>query len=194
MNNIPLVLASSSPYRRELLLRLRLSFDCVSPNCDETSLKGEAASTLAARLALLKAKTVAKAHPDALIISSDQVVEANGELLGKPGGHAEAVEQLSQLAGKMAIFYTSLCLLNAHTGQAQQSVEPVEVQFKPLSAATIEAYLRAEQPYDCAGAFKSEGLGTILLESIQSQDPTTLIGLPLIRLCQFLEHEGVQLV
>jgi MAF protein len=194
MNNIPLILASSSPYRRELLGRLRLSFDCVSPNCDETAQNGEKAADLAGRLALLKSQTVAESHPNALIIGSDQVVECDGELLEKPGNHIAAVEQLSKLSAKTACFHTSLCLLNSASGKAQQSVEIVKVQFKPLSAAKIDAYLRAEQPYDCAGAFKSEGLGTILLESIESQDPSTLIGLPLIRLCQFLENEGIELI
>ncbi|MBN4050504.1 septum formation inhibitor Maf [Gammaproteobacteria bacterium AH-315-M22] len=194
MNNITLILASSSPYRRELLSRLRLPFHCISPNCDETPLNHESATDLAARLALLKAKTIAKLHPDALIIGSDQTVESDGELFGKPLNHASAVAQLGKLAGKIVHFHTSLCLLNAISGQSQQSIETVEVTFKPLSQATIEAYLKAEQPYDCAGAFKSEGLGNILFESIQSQDPTALIGLPLIRLCQFLENEGIKLV
>ena len=193
MNNIPLVLASSSPYRRQLLSRLRRPFDCIAPHCDESPLEGELAMDLAARLALLKAKTVAEMRPNALIIGSDQVLEANGALLGKPGSHAAAVHQLRQLSGKTVLFHTSICLLNAVTGQSQQSIESVTVCFRPLSDATIEAYLSAEQPYDCAGAFKSEGLGTILLASIQSQDPTALIGLPLIRLSQFLEQEGVRL-
>lgn len=194
MNAIPLVLASSSPYRRELLSRLRLPFDSISPDCGETPLKNESATDLANRLALLKTQTVAKLQPNALIIGSDQVVEYNGELLGKPGNHAAATAQLSKLSGNTVKFHTSLCLLNAATGHAQQSVETVTVTFKSLSSGTIDAYLKAEQSYDCAGAFKSEGLGTILLESIQSDDPTTLIGLPLIRLCQFLEKEGVRLV
>ncbi len=194
MNNIPLVLASSSPYRRQLLSRLRQPFDWVAPNCDESALEGELAIDLAARLALLKAKTVAETRQDALIIGSDQVLEANGTLLGKPGKHTAAVHQLRQLSGKIVLFHTSICLLNAVTGHSQQSVESVTVRFRPLSDVTIEAYLSAEQPYDCAGAFKSEGLGSILLESVQSQDPTALIGLPLIRLSQFLEQEGVRLI
>lgn len=194
MNDIPLILASSSPYRHALLSRLRRPFGCISPDCDETALENEHATDLATRLALLKAQTVAKARPDALIIGSDQVLEANGDLLGKPGNHAKAIEQLSQLSGKTVLFHTSLCLLNAISGQAQESVETVEVKFKSLPPETIEAYLRAEQPYDCAGAFKSEGLGIILLKSIKSEDPTTLIGLPLIRLCEFLQKESVHLI
>ncbi len=194
MNDIALILASSSPYRRQLLSRLRLAFTCISPNCDETPINNESATDLAVRLALLKAKTIAKSHPQALIIGSDQVVESDGELFGKPSSHTVAVAQLSKLAGKTVQFHTSLCLLNAISGQRQQATETVTVTFKPLSQTIIEAYLKAEQPYNCAGAFKSEGLGTMLLESIQSQDPTALIGLPLIRLCQFLENEGIKLV
>jgi len=194
MNDKALLLASSSPYRRQLLSRLRLEFTCISPNCDETPINNELATDLAARLALLKAETIAKLHPQALIIGSDQVVESDGELFGKPLNHAAAVAQLSKLAGKTVQFHTSLCLLNALSGQIQQAIETTAVTFKPLSQTTIEAYLKAEQPYDCAGAFKSEGLGSILFESIQSQDPTALIGLPLIRLCQFLENEGIKLV
>jgi len=194
MNDITLILASSSPYRRELLSRLRLPFICIAPNCEETPLNNEPAIDLANRLALLKAKIIAKSHPEALIIGSDQVVESDGELFGKPLNHAAAVAQLSKLAGKTVQFHTSLCLLNALSCQIQQAIETTAVTFKPLSQTTIEAYLKAEQPYNCAGAFKSEGLGAILLESIQSQDPTALIGLPLIRLCQFLENENIKLV
>ncbi len=194
MNDIALILASSSPYRRDLLSRLRLPFHCISPNCDESPLNDESAIDLATRLALLKAKTIAKSHPQALIIGSDQVVESDGKLFGKPCDHVSAVAQLSELAGKTVHFHTSLCLLNATSGLRQQAIETVAVTFKPLSQAIIEAYLKTEQPYNCAGAFKSEGLGTMLLESIQSQDPTALIGLPLIRLCQFLENENIKLV
>ena len=194
MNHLPLILASSSAYRRALLARLGLPFDCVTPDCNETPLENESAPALAARLALLKAKTVAKTHPEALIIGSDQVAAFNNSVLGKPGDHPNAVAQLSKLAGKTVYFYTALALLNAKTGVFHQTVETVEVKFKPLSPATIDAYLHAEKPYDCAGAFKSEGLGIILFEHIRSDDPTALIGLPLIKLCQFLEKEGVNLV
>ena len=194
MNTQRLILASSSPYRRELLSRLQLEFDCISPDCDETALENESPQAMAGRLAALKAQTVAKNQPNALIIGSDQVVESESQILRKPGDHARSFAQLSQLSGKIVNFHAGLCLFDAKTGQSHLAVETVEVKFKPLSAETIESYLKAEEPYDCAGSFKSEGLGISLFEYIRSDDPTTLVGLPLIRLCQFLELEDVKIV
>ncbi len=194
MSQLPLILASSSVYRRELLSRLKLEFNYISPNCDENRLPNESAYDLAGRLSGLKAQTVAKNHPNALVIGSDLVLESDSDILGKPGNHGASVAQLSRLSGKIVTFYAGLCLLNTKTGITQLAVETVEVKFKQLNAQTIENYLRDEQPYDCAGSFKSEGLGISLFEYIRSDDPTTLIGLPLIRLCEFLECENIKLV
>lgn len=189
----PLVLGSTSRYRRELLQRLNLPFDVAAPDVDETPLPGEAPRALALRLALAKARAVAQQHPEAVVIGSDQVADLAGEPLGKPGLHERAVEQLSQMRGQTVIFQTALAVVCMATGFEQVDLAPVEVKFRDLSDAEIERYLRAEQPYDCAGSAKSEGLGIALLDAIHSDDPTALIGLPLIRTCRMLRAAGLVL-
>ncbi len=186
----PLILASSSPFRRELLAKLGLPFQCDSPEIDETPRPGETAEALVERLAEAKARAVAERHPDALIIASDQVALLDGRILGKPGDHAGAVEQLRAASGKVVRFFTSLALLDAESGRLQCEVVPFAVHFRPLEEAQIENYLRREQPYQCAGAFKSEGLGIALFEKLEGDDPNTLVGLPLIRLVRMLEAAG----
>ncbi len=189
----PLVLGSSSRYRRELLERLRLPFAVASPDTDETPLPGESPRDLALRLALAKAHAVAAQHPGALVIGSDQVADLAGESLGKPGDHVRATQQLLRMSGQTVIFQTAVAVVCPATGFEQADIAPVEVRFRTLDAATIERYLRAEQPYDCAGSAKSEGLGIALLESIVSDDPTALVGLPLIRTCRMLRAAGLVL-
>ena len=186
-----LILGSTSPYRRELMLRLRLPFDVVSPDVDETPLAGEAPRALALRLALAKARAVAAMHPNAVVIGSDQVADLDGEPLGKPGTHARATEQLQRMRGKTVVFQTAVAVVCLDTGFSQVELAQVNVKFRNLGDAEIERYLRAETPYDCAGSAKSEGLGIALLESIDSDDPTALVGLPLIRTCQMLRAAGV---
>jgi MAF protein len=190
----PLVLASTSRYRKELLQRLGLPFETASPAADETPLAGETPEQLVRRLAEAKARAVAKRFPDALIIGSDQVAVAEGVILGKPGTHSVAKEQLCAVSGKRVSFLTGLCLLNAGTGRAQVEVVPFDVCFRKLTEAQIEAYLRKEQPYDCAGSFKSEGLGITLFEKLEGDDPNALVGLPLIRLIAMLDAEGVDVL
>ena len=189
----PLVLGSTSRYRRELLQRLNLPFDVAAPDVDETPLPGEAPRALALRLALAKAHAVAKLHPDAVVIGSDQVADLAGEPLGKPGEHERAVLQLRQMRGQTVVFQTAVAVVCSATGFEQVDLAPVEVTFRDLSDQEIERYLRAEQPYDCAGSAKSEGLGIALLDAIQSDDPTALIGLPLIRTCRMLRAAGLVL-
>ena len=189
-----LILASTSRYRRELLERLRLPFQVVSPEVDETPLPDEAPAALAIRLALAKAVAVARQFPEAVVIGSDQVANLNGQPLGKPGNHARAALQLQQMQGQKVIFHTAVAVVCQQSGFAQHLMADVEVRFRPLDAFEIEHYLHAEQPYDCAGSAKSEGLGIALLESIHSDDPTALIGLPLIRLCDLLRAAGVSLL
>ena len=189
----PLILGSTSPYRRELLSRLRLPFETASPNVDETPTPGEAPRDLALRLALAKAQEVAKRHPDAIVIGSDQVADLNGQPLGKPGAHERAVAQLQQMRNQTVLFQTAVAVVCQTSGFAQTELAAIEVRFRDLSDAEIERYLRAEQPYDCAGSAKSEGLGIALLESIDSDDPTALIGLPLIRTCRMLRAAGLLL-
>ncbi len=189
----PLILGSTSPYRRELLSRLRLPFETASPNVDETPTPGEAPRELALRLALAKAQEVAKRHPDAIVIGSDQVADLNGHPLGKPGTHERAVAQLQQMRNQTVIFQTAVAVVCQTSGFAQTELAAIEVRFRDLSDAEIERYLRAEQPYDCAGSAKSEGLGIALLDAIVSDDPTALIGLPLIRTCRLLRAAGVTL-
>jgi septum formation protein len=185
----PLILASTSRYRRELLERLRLPFGTVAPEVDETPLPGETPAVLAQRLALAKAQAVARAHPQAVVIGSDQVADLQGQCLGKPGQHERAVAQLRAMRGRDVIFQTAVALVAP--GLVQQELAQVRVRFRDLSDEEIERYLHAEQPYDCAGSAKSEGLGIALLESIDSDDPTALIGLPLIRTCRLLRLAGV---
>lgn len=189
----PLILGSTSPYRRELLSRLRLPFETASPNVDETPTPGEAPRELALRLALAKAQEVAKRHPDAIVIGSDQVADLNGHPLGKPGTHERAVAQLQQMRNQTVLFQTAVAVVCQTSGFAQTELAAIEVRFRDLSDAEIERYLRAEQPYDCAGSAKSEGLGIALLDAIVSDDPTALIGLPLIRTCRLLRAAGVAL-
>ncbi len=186
-----LVLASSSRYRRELLERLGLHFKAASPQCDETPLAGEAAPDTASRLSILKARSLQKRFPDALIIGADQVASSAGERLGKPGDHATAARQLRSLSGKAADFHTAVALLDARKHQIQSRVVPCRVFFRKLNEKSIEAYLRREQPYDCAASAKAEGLGIALIERIETEDPTSLIGLPLIALTEMLEHAGL---
>lgn len=184
----PLILASTSRYRRELLERLRLNFSTVAPEVDETPLPAEAPAVLAQRLALAKAQAVARLHPQALVIGSDQVADLQGQCLGKPGDHDKAVAQLRAMRGREVIFQTAVALVAP--GLVLQELAQVRVRFRDLADEEIERYLRAEQPYDCAGSAKSEGLGIALLEAIDSDDPTALIGLPLIRTCRLLRQAG----
>jgi septum formation protein len=189
-----LILASSSPFRRELLSRLGMEFSSISPDVDESHLPDEPLETLVMRLAQSKAQKVAETHPDGLIIGSDQVATINGQILGKPGNHERAVAQLMQASGKRVSFFTGLCLLNSATGNVQLTCEPYHVDFRELSRQQIENYLSREQPYNCAGSFKSEGLGITLFQRMQGEDPATLIGLPLIRLVDMLQNEGVEIL
>lgn len=189
-----LILASSSPFRQLLLQRLGLQFSAVSPAVDERALPGEMPEALARRLAEAKARRVGLDYPDALVIGSDQVAVLNGRVVGKPGGHEAAVAQLSAASGQTMQFYTALCLLNVTGNRLQIDVVPCSVTFRPLTGPQIESYLRREQPYDCAGAFKSEALGIALMEGLEGPDPTALIGLPLIRLTRMLENEGIQIL
>jgi len=186
-----LILASSSPFRRELLGRLQIPFDIAAPEADEKALPGESPEQLVTRLAEAKARAVAENHGDALIIGSDQVACIDDRILGKPGDHARAFEQLKAAAGRRVTFYTGLALLNSTSGHLQLICEPFHCYFRQLSDAQIEHYLQREQPYNCAGSFKSEGLGIALFDRLEGDDPNTLIGLPLIRLVAMLEMEGV---
>jgi septum formation protein len=188
------VLGSTSPYRRTLLERLRIPFTVAAPSVDETPLNGESPKNLALRLALAKAQAVAALHPQAVVIGSDQVADLAGQTLGKPGDHDKAVQQLRQMRGQTVIFQTALAVVCQATGFEQVDLAEVRVVFRDLSDPEIEAYLRAETPYDCAGSAKSEGLGIALLESIDSDDPTALIGLPLIRTARLLRQAGVKLL
>ena len=190
----PLILCSTSRYRHELLSRLRIQFDVVAPEVDETPLSGESPLALASRLALAKAHAVAKLHPDAVVIGSDQVADLNGEPLGKPGNYARAVQQLQRMRGQTVVFQTAVAVVCQATGFSQVALAPVRVVFRDLSDEAIEQYLRAETPYDCAGSAKSEGLGIALLERIDNDDPTALVGLPLIRTCELLRAAGCELL
>jgi MAF protein len=171
-----------------------MEFLSVSPDVDESRLADESAEALVLRLAQDKAKAVAESHPDALIIGSDQVATIDGQILGKPGNHERAVKQLMQTSGKRVSFLTGLCLLNSTTGESQAVCEPFYVDFRELTSSQIDSYLRREQPYNCAGSFKSEGLGITLFQRLQGEDPAALIGLPLIRLVDMLKNEGVDIL
>jgi septum formation protein len=186
-----LVLGSTSVYRRELLARLRLPFDAASPDVDETPRPGEPPAELALRLALAKAHDVALRFPDAVVIGSDQVADLHGEPLGKPGNHARAVAQLRRMRGQTVVFQTAVAVVCRATGFEQSDLAAVRVVFRDLGDAEIEHYLRSETPYDCAGSAKSEGLGIALLERIDNDDPSALVGLPLIRTCRLLRAAGV---
>ncbi len=186
-----LILGSTSRYRRELLERLRLPFDVVSPQVDETPRPAESPAALAVRLAAAKAAAVAALHPQAVVIGSDQVAELDGASIGKPGTHERAVAQLRTMRGRSVVFHTAVSVQRAATGYAGAALAPVTVRFRDLSDAEIEHYLRTEQPYDCAGSAKCETLGIALLAAIESDDPTALVGLPLIRTCALLREAGI---
>ena len=197
MSDIPnrkLILGSTSAYRRELLERLRIPFSTESPHVDETPLPGEHPAALARRLALAKAQAVAARFPNCVVIGSDQVADLDGQALGKPGNHDRAVAQLRQMRGKTVIFQTAVAVVCLDSGFSQEALAPVKVTFRELDDVEIESYLRAEQPYDCAGSAKSEGLGISLLSAIENDDPTALVGLPLIRTCQMLRAAGMDLL
>ncbi len=187
----PLILASTSRYRRELLERLHLPFEVMAPQVDETPLPGEAPPALALRLALAKARAVAQGRPEAVVIGSDQVADLDGLPIGKPGDHEKATAQLRQLSGRRVVFQTAVAVVRADVGFEQALLAPVTVHFRSLSDAEIERYLRLEEPYDCAGSAKCETLGIALLDGIESDDPTALIGLPLIRTCALLRAAGL---
>ena len=193
MNSQLLVLASTSVYRSELLKRLQLPFETAAPDVDETPLPGESARATSMRLSQEKARAVAVGYPDALIIGSDQVALLEGQQLGKPLTHDNAVRQLRAMRGKTTCFYTALSLLNSKTGNMQTEVAENQVTLRDLSDTEIEAYLRKEQPYHCAGSAKSEGLGIALMSSMMGDDPNALIGLPLILLAEMLRRENIRL-
>ena len=188
-----LVLASTSPYRRELLARLQIPFATAAPNVDETPLVRETPQALCARLAAAKSQAVQRDWPDALIIGSDQVAVVGDLLLNKPGSHENAATQLRRMRGKAVNFYTALCVLNTRTLRQQSAIVPVTVHMREYSDAQIERYLRRERPYDCAGSARIEGLGITLVSGLACDDPSALIGLPLIALCEMLRNEGVNL-
>lgn len=186
-----LVLASASQYRRRLLERLGLAFDVAHPGVDERALPGEAPAETALRLSVLKAQAVKAAFADALIIGSDQVAAMGGERFGKPGDHATAVRQLRSVSARAVDFHTGVALLDARTGALESRIVPCRVLFRSLDDARIERYLRREQPYDCSAAAKAEGLGIALIARIETEDPSALIGLPLIALTEMLERAGL---
>jgi septum formation protein len=189
---VRLILGSTSRYRRELLDRLRIPFDVASPQVDETPAAREAPAALAQRLALAKAREVAaRSAGDVIVIGSDQVADVDGEPIGKPGSHERAVEQLRRMSGREIVFQTAVAVVRPSTGFEQSVLVPVRVRFRPLDEDEIEHYLRLEQPYDCAGSAKCETLGIALLSAIESDDPTALVGLPLIRTCELLRHAGL---
>jgi len=188
----PIVLASTSPYRRELLQRLRLPFSVQAPRVDERALEGEAPRDTARRLALAKAMAVAAGQPGAIVIGSDQVADVDGEALSKPGTHEAALAQLRRMQGREVVFHTALAVVDPRGAHQVEDV-PTAVRFRDLPTEQLDAYLRAEQPYDCAGAAKIEALGITLVESVRSDDPTALIGLPLVRLTTMLAACGVRL-
>lgn len=189
-----LILASTSRYRRELLARLRVPFECVAPGVDESALAQETPARLASRLARAKAQAVASRRPDAVVIGADQVADLDGETIGKPGSHERAVAQLRRMSGHTVVFQTAVAVVQASRGFLAEVLVPVAVRFRSLDAATIETYLRAEQPYDCAGSAKSEGIGLALLEAVEADDPTALIGLPLIHTCRLLRGAGIDVL
>ena len=189
-----LILGSTSPYRRELLERLRIPFDVAAPAVDETPQDAETPKQLACRLAMAKARAVAAQFPASVVIGSDQVADLDGQSLGKPGNHARAVAQLQLMRGKTVIFQTAVAVVCQDSKFAQMDLAQVKVKFRDLTDAEIETYLLAETPYDCAGSAKSEGLGIALLESIDNDDPTALVGLPMIRTCRMIQAAGIKLL
>ena len=192
--NQPLILASSSPYRKELLQRLFLDFEVSSPDIDESQLADERPEQTALRLAQLKAKKIAETHPDAIIIGCDQVATLDGIQLGKPGNHENAIKQLRMMRGKQVTFHSALCLYNAQTQHMQAEVVPYIVEFRNLSDTQIDRYLSIEKPYNCAGSAKSEGLGIALISAMHGEDPNALIGLPLIKLITMLTAENIHVI
>jgi septum formation protein len=191
MTRPPVILASTSRYRRELLTRLRLPFEVEAPGVDETPRPGENPASLAQRLALEKARAVAARRPEAAVIGSDQVADLHGEPIGKPGDHARAVQQLQRMSGQRVVFQTAVAVVCPAVGFERTLLAPVVVTFRRLSQIEIEHYLHTEQPYDCAGSARSEALGIALVSSIESDDPSALVGLPLIRTCELLRQAGV---
>lgn len=189
-----IVLASSSPFRRELLQKLGLDFECLSPDIDESAQDNETPFALVERLARQKAMAVAESYPNAVIIGSDQVAVLGERILGKPHNHNNAVEQLTACSNKQVRFLTGLAVYNSQTETIQSLVEPFDVHFRSLSSSQINSYLYAEQPYNCAGSFKSEGLGISLFSKLSGDDPNSLIGLPLIRLIDLLDNEGISVL
>ncbi len=189
----PLVLASTSPFRRQLLARLGLEFRAVAPHTDERQRPGESPERLCLRLAEEKARSVASAYPNDLIIGSDQVAVLSGQVMGKPISHEAAVDQLRQASGRTMTFWTALCLLNSGADRIQREVAPYRVLFRSLTSDQIERYLERDQPYHCAGAIRSEALGIALIERMEGADPTALVGLPLIALVTMLQREGVNI-
>jgi len=188
-----IILGSTSPFRRNLLNKLGIRFTTAAPEINEQSLPNESPAELVSRLAVEKAEAVGAQYPKALIIGSDQVACIDQQILGKPGNRKNAIEQLSKASGKRVTFYTGLCLLNSFTGQKQITCETFHVHFRKLERSQIERYLDQEEPYNCAGSFKSEGLGIALFERLEGGDPNTLIGLPLIRLVSMLDKEGIKI-
>lgn len=189
-----LVLGSTSPFRKALLEKLQLDFSTDKPEVDESRQPGETPEQLVARLACEKARAVASRHPDSLIIGSDQVAVNGDDILGKPGDHETAMHQLRNASGKRVTFLSGLCLFNSASGEEQVVVEPFTVHFRELADEQIDNYLKAEQPYNCAGSFKSEAMGIALFEKLEGDDPNSLIGLPLIQLIRMLEKEGVRVI
>ena len=187
----PLILGSTSIYRRELLSRLRIPFEVIAPDVDEAARSGEPPEQLAVRLALAKARAVAIRHPEAVVIGSDQVAELDGVAVGKPGDHTRAARQLRTMSGRRVTFHTAVAVVCADRGFEDSALAQVFVTFRALADAEIERYLQADQPYDCAGSAKSEALGIALLQTVESDDPTALIGLPLIRTCALLRRAGL---
>ncbi|MEI7429094.1 MAG: Maf family nucleotide pyrophosphatase [Betaproteobacteria bacterium] len=194
MLNPQIILASSSPFRRELLNRLGIPFTTANPDLDESSLKGENPEETALRLSEAKARIIAEQHPGALIIGSDQVAYLGDEIFGKPGNHENAVKQLRRMRGRTVIFFTGLCLFNAQTGKTHVRGIPTRVTFRNFSDDEIENYLHKEQPYNCAGSAKSEGLGIALIAKMEGEDPSALVGLPLIALCDLFQIENIKLI
>jgi septum formation protein len=194
MRNPPIVLASTSRYRRSLLSRLDIAFEVAAPGVDEAALPGEPPRATAVRLAEAKARAVAAGRTEGLVIGSDQVAECDGEPIGKPGTHEAAAAQLARLSGRTVVFHTGVALVNAASGRARVECIDVASTYRTLSAAQIEHYLRREQPYDCAGSVRSEGLGVALFERIVNDDPTALVGLPLIAVARMLREEGVDVL
>lgn len=193
INTLKIILASSSKYRKTLLQRLNIPFECHSPNIDETPKNQEQPEALATRLAEQKAQAIAGDYPNALIIGSDQTIVCDHQLFGKPNNHDEAYQQLNFMSGKSVMVFTAMCLHNTALATIVTDIVPTEVRFRTLKLQSIERYLSAEQPYECAGSLKSEGLGITLLDEIKTTDPTALIGLPLIKLTTLLHEAGVQL-